>query len=82
MLVGADGVKSVVRGCMMRDIARPLRGQAASSALSCVDPVWSGMVAYRSLIDGDKLRARAPHHRAFRERTMVRGNVFTLITVG
>lgn len=72
LLVGADGIKSAVRGYMMRDVARSLRGQAVSSALSCIDPIWSGVVAYRSLINGEKLRACAPHHRALREPTVVR----------
>ncbi|KAI9567641.1 hypothetical protein HD554DRAFT_2105564 [Boletus coccyginus] len=73
LLVGADGIKSAVRGCMMRDIAQTLSGQAATSALSCVDPVWSGAIAYRSLINAEKLRACAPHHRALREPTMYLG---------
>lgn len=56
---------------MMRDIAQTLSGQAATSALSCMDPVWSGVVAYRSLINAEKFRACAPRHRALREPTMV-----------
>ena len=71
LLVGADGIKSVVRGCMMREIAPTLGGQAAASALSCIDPIWSGVIAYRALIDAEKLRIRAPQHRAFREPTAV-----------
>ncbi|KAF8558552.1 salicylate hydroxylase [Imleria badia] len=73
LLVGADGIKSAVRACMMREIAQNLSGQAATSALSCIDPVWSGVIAYRSLINAEKLWACAPHHRAFREPTVYLG---------
>ncbi|KAH0831346.1 hypothetical protein J3R83DRAFT_14007 [Lanmaoa asiatica] len=70
LLVGADGIKSAVRGCMMREIAQTLSGGASSSALSCIDPVWSGVGAYRSLINAEKMRACAPHHRALQEPTV------------
>lgn len=64
LLVGADGIKSAVRGCMMGEIAQTLSGQAATFALSCIKPIWSGVVAYRTLINAEKLRECAPHHRA------------------
>ncbi|KAF9233819.1 FAD/NAD(P)-binding domain-containing protein [Melanogaster broomeanus] len=70
VLVGADGVKSAVRGGMMREIAQSLSGRAAASALSCIDPIWSGAVAYRTLIDAERLRASQPNHRALRETTV------------
>ncbi|KAG9310152.1 hypothetical protein JVU11DRAFT_9772 [Chiua virens] len=73
LLVGADGVKSVTRGCMMREIARNLNGQAAKFAMSCVDPIWSGAVSYRALINAEKLRACVPHHRVLREPTVYMG---------
>jgi salicylate hydroxylase len=55
----------------MREIGQTLSGQASTFALSCVDPVWSGVIAYRSLINAEKVRASAPHHRALREPTIV-----------
>ncbi|KAH7883088.1 FAD/NAD(P)-binding domain-containing protein [Phlebopus sp. FC_14] len=70
LLVGADGIKSAVRACMMRDIARSSSGKNASLALSCVEPVWSGVTAYRTLISAEKLRIRSPGHRALHESTM------------
>ena len=69
--MGADGVKSAVRGCMMREIARTVSGEAETSVLSCIDPIWSGATAYRALINSEKLRERAPDHRALRESTLV-----------
>lgn len=58
-------------GCMMREVAQPLSGQAAASALSCIDPIWSGAVAYRSLINAEKLRDCAPHHPSLRKPVFV-----------
>ncbi|KIJ64716.1 hypothetical protein HYDPIDRAFT_175280 [Hydnomerulius pinastri MD-312] len=79
VLVGADGIKSPVRGCMMREIAQNLSGEAATAVLSCIDPIWSGTTAYRTLICADKLRALQPNHRALREATMYLGkDVFIL----
>jgi len=73
MLVGADGVKSAVRGCMMYEIAQNLSGQEADFALSCADPIWSGVAVYRTLIDAENLLTCAPDHRVFREPTMYLG---------
>ena len=55
----------------MGEIAQALSGQAETSAFSCIDPIWSGAIAYRSLINAEKLRDRAPDHRALRESTLV-----------
>jgi salicylate hydroxylase len=71
VLIGADGVKSAVRGCMMREIAQTLSEGAAAAALSCIDPIWSGATAHRTLINAEKLRASHPNHRALREPTVV-----------
>jgi len=73
MLVGADGVKSAVRRCMMPEIAQNLSGQAADFALSCAEPIWSGVTAYRTLINAENLLARAPDHRVFQGPTMYLG---------
>ncbi|KAF9225008.1 FAD/NAD(P)-binding domain-containing protein [Gyrodon lividus] len=70
VLIGADGIKSAVRGCMMREIAQNLSGDTAAAALSCIDPVWSGATAYRTLINAEHLRACQPNHRALREPTL------------
>lgn len=67
VLVGADGLKSVVRAGLLGEKAqsaqREGRWKEASQLLSHVDPVWSGTNAYRALIPVEKLRALSPTHR-------------------
>ncbi|KIJ16517.1 hypothetical protein PAXINDRAFT_98958 [Paxillus involutus ATCC 200175] len=79
VLIGADGVKSAVRGCMMREIAQTLSEGAAAAALSCIDPIWSGATAHRTLINAEKLRASHPNHRALREPTVYIGQDASII---
>jgi salicylate hydroxylase len=66
VLIGADGIKSAVRPCMMRELAEGMAPNQKQSVLSCIDPIWSGVTAYRTLIPAEKLRARCPDHRVFR----------------
>ncbi|KAF8843489.1 FAD/NAD(P)-binding domain-containing protein [Paxillus ammoniavirescens] len=83
VLIGADGIKSAVRGCMMREIAQTLSEEpaaaAAAAALSCIDPVWSGGTAYRTLIDAEQLGTCHPNHRALREPTVYIGQDASII---
>lgn len=54
LLIGADGIKSAVRGNLMRELARKHAAtgdhEAAHKAMMSSRPVWSGTMAYRSLI--------------------------------
>ncbi|KAH9840776.1 FAD/NAD(P)-binding domain-containing protein [Rhodofomes roseus] len=50
LLIGCDGIKSVVRATLYRPLAHP------------ADPAWSGSVAYRSLIPRDVLEKIDPEH--------------------
>jgi len=52
LVVGCDGIKSVVRGVLYRTLAYPADSE----------PVWSGTVAYRSLIPRDVLEKVNPEH--------------------
>ena len=67
LLVGADGLKSVVRACMLEGLAADLRSQGreadAEDALRGVQPLWSGTMAYRTTIRSDVLQERHPNHR-------------------
>lgn len=65
VLIGADGIKSSVRPCMMRELAEVVGPHEKQSVLSCMNPIWSGVTAYRTLIPAEKLRARCPNHRVF-----------------
>ena len=67
ILVGADGIKSVVRERMLTAVAEELRarGRAADAdeALRQAKPVWSGTMAYRTTIPAEVLQRRYPNHR-------------------
>ncbi|KAF5349393.1 hypothetical protein D9758_015518 [Tetrapyrgos nigripes] len=69
VLIGADGLKSAVRRCMLHEksgIAQAEgRWKESMELLRSVDPIWSGQNAYRALIPAEKLRARAPSHSVF-----------------
>jgi salicylate hydroxylase len=71
VLIGADGIKSAVRSFMLRELAESVDSGAKQSILSCINPVWSGVTAYRTLIPAEKLRARCPDHRALQESLQV-----------
>ncbi|KAH7905241.1 FAD/NAD(P)-binding domain-containing protein, partial [Hygrophoropsis aurantiaca] len=79
ILIGADGVRSAVRGTLMRESAQHSSGKDAKIRLSCVEPVWSGVTAYRTLICTEKLRARDPNHRALSAPTMANAVSFFLV---
>ena len=67
-LVGADGLKSVVRTGMLRAAAAELHAEGkhadAEETLRGIAPRWSGTMAYRTTVPADVLRARCPGHRA------------------
>jgi salicylate hydroxylase len=71
VLIGADGIKSIVRPCMLRELAEGMDPDEKQSVLSCMNPIWSGVAAYRTLVSAEKLRARCPDHRVLREFTQV-----------
>ncbi|KAG1753444.1 hypothetical protein EDB19DRAFT_2035323 [Suillus lakei] len=73
VLIGADGIKSAVRPCMLRELAEGMDPDEKQSVLSCINPVWSGVTAYRTLISAEKLRARCPDHRVLKQFTQYMG---------
>ncbi|KAJ7647156.1 FAD/NAD-P-binding domain-containing protein [Roridomyces roridus] len=52
VLVGCDGIKSVVRGQLLRDKAE---AEGRPDLLALIEPRWSGTVAYRGLIPATEL---------------------------
>jgi hypothetical protein len=56
---------------MLRESAEGMNPDEKQSVLSCMNPIWSGVAAYRTLISSEKLRARCPDHRVLREFTQV-----------
>lgn len=68
LLIGCDGIKSVVREQMLQQKAR----QGHPELLQCIDPLWSGSIAYRGLIPLDRLsRQGCGQHRTIEDPMMV-----------
>ncbi|KAF8624142.1 hypothetical protein AX17_007205 [Amanita inopinata Kibby_2008] len=68
VLVGADGIRSVVRRVLLTEKAQIARARNEDAAridkiLAPVEPAWTGQIAYRAIVPGEELRARAPGHR-------------------
>ncbi|KAL0948115.1 hypothetical protein HGRIS_010732 [Hohenbuehelia grisea] len=77
LLIGADGIRSVVRRVLLTDHARHVDQHrpsgpdeassdgtdSPSSYLLSIDPIWTGWVAYRGLIPSATLREKMPNHR-------------------
>ncbi|GJJ13748.1 hypothetical protein Clacol_008004 [Clathrus columnatus] len=59
VLVGSDGVRSTVRGQLMREKARLSDDDTFHKH---VDPRWSGTIIYRSLIPRSRLAVQNPNH--------------------
>ncbi|KAF8532313.1 hypothetical protein JB92DRAFT_3104109 [Gautieria morchelliformis] len=72
VLVGCDGIKSAVRGQLMRGNQAPLPDASPSPDSSITYPGtrFSGTVAYRALVKPDDLRAVAGEHSAMTVRKM------------
>ena len=68
LLIGVDGIKSVVRKCF-------LEKQGLPSSPS-INPVWTGSFAYRGLVPADELEKEFPGHRAVIMPVMVRNLSF------
>ncbi|KAF8693040.1 hypothetical protein AX14_002349 [Amanita brunnescens Koide BX004] len=69
LLVGADGIKSIVRKLFLA--SRP--GQESS------EPVWTGTYAYRGLIQRDVLLKAMPSHRVTRLPAMYVGKLKNVV---
>ncbi|OJA17894.1 hypothetical protein AZE42_08682 [Rhizopogon vesiculosus] len=80
ILIGADGIKSAVRTCMLRELAESVEPGEKEFILSCIKPVWSGVTAYRALVPAEKLRACYPDHRALREHIQYMGRDIYFLT--
>lgn len=79
ILVGADGIRSSVRRCMLAEQAleagRTYMDQVpcpyADSLLSGVEPQRTGIVLYRAVFPAWKLRTKWPGHAAFKHTIQV-----------
>ncbi|KAI0729300.1 hypothetical protein BC629DRAFT_1601528 [Irpex lacteus] len=63
VLVGADGIKSAVRRTMFNDLAAEAQDENQAAAYrKHVEATWSGVVAYRSLVQAETFKANYPSH--------------------
>lgn len=64
VLIGADGIRSVVRRVLYNDLldSGTLSPQLAVDVREHVEPQWSGVMVYRTLIQAEKLREIYPTH--------------------
>lgn len=88
ILIGSDGIKSVVRKQVVADQAQEAlaagRPDEADRILRTTEPRWSGIVAYRALVPTERLTAyrdahpeqniRIPEHNSI--PVMVCGQIF------
>ncbi|KAI1794210.1 FAD/NAD(P)-binding domain-containing protein [Ganoderma leucocontextum] len=69
LLVGCDGIKSLVRKQLLKDHVHKRGGDPR--LLDHIEPVWSGTIAYRGLIPVERLRsADRTEHRTIRSPMM------------
>ncbi|TCD68035.1 hypothetical protein EIP91_011646 [Steccherinum ochraceum] len=71
VLIGADGIKSAVRGTMLRELASQAQAagkpEEAQQHLAGIEPRWSGASMFRTTFSADLLRQHLPGHRVLRE---------------
>lgn len=75
VLIGADGVKSTARNCLVEELAQIARSEGrhhdAQKVLASAQAKWSGTIAYRSIISAEKLRGVSPDHRVLEHPMLV-----------
>jgi salicylate hydroxylase len=75
ILVGADGIKSVVRKRMFREAALEAESQHrnadAAELRNLSETRFSGVLSYRTLIPAARLSSISPQHRVFSSATQV-----------
>ena len=77
LLVGADGIRSPTRACVLREKAAEAERlgtpRVEIDALEgCIAPQFSGYIAYRSVVSIQRLRERAPKYKLPKSPVMVR----------
>ncbi|EIM88732.1 salicylate hydroxylase [Stereum hirsutum FP-91666 SS1] len=69
ILIGADGIKSIVRVSMYEKLSKEAAQQGdharADELLDVMNAKYSGATVYRTLIPGERLKAVSPDHRSF-----------------
>ncbi|PPQ92525.1 hypothetical protein CVT25_010358 [Psilocybe cyanescens] len=66
LLIGADGINSVIRKTFLRNKNKWSEEEASKKA----QPLWTGSTVYRNTIDAEIIRKDSPNHRALTEAVM------------
>jgi salicylate hydroxylase len=95
VLIGADGIKSSIRDCMLKDVARGIDVDAAQMKgvhhldpskeaeiiRNSAHPVWSGTLAYRAMFPASELAKNVPAHPVLSTPMCVRPRNFLVLPV-
>lgn len=87
VLIGADGIRSATRRTMYQNLASSVEDDnSKKKVFEYIDPVWTGILVYRSLIPTAKLLKKYPDVEPPTELTLVshlagsyRGNTYFYI---
>jgi salicylate hydroxylase len=75
ILIGADGIKSIVRKGMLQEAATEVevqhRDNQAAELRSLIEPRFSGIFCYRALIPAERLSRISPQHSVFSSHVVV-----------
>lgn len=74
ILIGADGLGSATRKMMYTNLAERARSSSSEISdmlLKLVPPTWTGLHAYRALVDLDKVKSLARDKTLFTNYMMV-----------
>lgn len=74
VLIGADGIKSPTRRCLLKNIANNVAEpdpHRLREIPSSIDPVWSGSIAYRAVVPSKRLEMINPDHKVLKEGQLV-----------
>ncbi|KAI8992893.1 FAD/NAD-P-binding domain-containing protein [Trametes punicea] len=80
VLVGCDGIRSVVRRQMLEDHVYEHGGKP--ELLDLIEPIWSGTIAYRGLVPVDRLKGKDGEHRTIRTPMMYCGKNKHVVSYG
>lgn len=76
LLVGADGVKSVVRQTMFQHLAESAKDNKQAEVFRrCIKATWSGVYIYRDLVPTEVIKAEHP------ENVCLTGPVFVSVVI-
>lgn len=76
LLIGADGINSVVRREFLAKTYNLTESEAAREAR----PLWTGTVVYRSLIDSEVIKRQNPTHPCLTQPLVVRASILVYHT--